>query len=66
LQNIAEEIHKINQHMFGNQENTLWVEKYRPTKLEDYIGNDHIKEKVSIYLKNEDVPHLLLAGPGTN
>ena len=52
--------------MFGNQENTLWVEKYRPTKLEDYIGNDHIKEKVSIYLKNEDVPHLLLAGPGTN
>ena len=49
--------------MFGNQENTLWTEKYRPTKLEDYIGNDHIKDKVKIYLQNEDVPHLLLAGP---
>ena len=49
--------------MFGNQENSLWVEKYRPNKREDYIGNDHIKDKVAIYLKNEDVPHLLLAGP---
>lgn len=49
--------------MFGNQENTLWVEKYRPNQLADYIGNEHIKDKVKIYLDNEDVPHLLLAGP---
>jgi Holliday junction resolvasome RuvABC ATP-dependent DNA helicase subunit len=49
--------------MFGNTENTLWTEKYRPSKLDDYIGNDHIKEKVKIYLENQDVPHLLLAGP---
>ena len=48
--------------MFGNTENTLWVEKYRPVKLDDYIGNDHIKDKVKIYLENEDVPHLLLTG----
>ena len=49
--------------MYGNQENSLWTEKYRPSKLEDYIGNDHIKDKVKIYLDNEDVPHLLLVGP---
>ena len=32
-------------------QNSLWVEKYRPTKLDNYIGNSHLKEKVSNYLK---------------
>jgi len=44
------------------QENTLWVEKYRPQTLNDYIGNELLKEKVQSYLDNNDVPHLLLYG----
>ena len=43
-------------------ENTLWVEKYRPRDLQTYIGNEHLKSKVKLYLENEDVPHLLLYG----
>ena len=43
-------------------EHSLWVEKYRPTDLSTYIGNEHLKDKVKIYLENEDVPHLLLYG----
>ena len=43
-------------------ENSLWVEKYRPTDLSTYIGNEHLKEKVTRYLDTEDVPHLLLYG----
>ena len=41
---------------------SLWVEKYRPNKLDNYIGNDHLKSKVSVYLESGDVPHLLLFG----
>ena len=41
---------------------SLWVEKYRPTDLSTYIGNEHLKSKVGIYLESEDVPHLLLYG----
>ena len=41
---------------------SLWVEKYRPNTLQTYIGNDHLKSKVSVYLENGDVPHLLLFG----
>jgi len=41
---------------------SLWVEKYRPKDLSTYIGNEHLKEKVKIYLESEDVPHLLLYG----
>ena len=46
----------------NNNENSLWVEKYRPDTLEGYVGNEHILQKVRIYIENEDVPHLLLYG----
>ena len=42
--------------------NSLWVEKYRPNKLDNYIGNQHLKSKVENYLKSGDLPHLLLFG----
>lgn len=40
----------------------LWVEKYRPQKLSEYIGNKHIKQKVSEWLKIGQIPHLLFSG----
>ena len=43
-------------------EHTLWVEKYRPTNLDTYIGNDQLKSKVKVYLDSGDLPHLLLFG----
>ena len=45
-----------------NKEHTLWVERYRPSTMDGYVGNETIIEKVNIYLKNGDVPHLLLYG----
>jgi len=43
-------------------EHSLWVERFRPTKLENYVGNEHLKAKVERYIKTNDVPHLLLYG----
>ena len=42
--------------------NTLWVEKYRPESLGSYIGNEHLKSKIKLYLESGDLPHLLLYG----
>ena len=42
--------------------NYIWVEKYRPSNLDTYIGNEHLKSKVDIYLESGDLPHLLLYG----
>ena len=42
--------------------NYIWVEKYRPSSLDTYIGNEHLKSKVDIYLESGDIPHLLLYG----
>ena len=48
--------------MFGNVENTLWVEKFRPDTLDGYVGNELVISKVKLYLENGDVPHLLFYG----
>jgi replication factor C small subunit len=43
-------------------ENTLWVEKYRPSTLEGYVGNDVLKAKLEQYIETQDIPHLLFYG----
>jgi len=44
-------------------DNSLWVERYRPQILGDYIGNETVKETCQSYLKKQDIPHLLFYGP---
>ncbi len=43
-------------------DHSIWCEKYRPSSLDTYIGNEHLKSKVDIYLESGDLPHLLLYG----
>jgi len=47
--------------------NNLWVEKYRPNKVEEYVFVDsQQKQTVEHWIKEESIPHLLLSGePGT-
>jgi len=44
------------------KDHSLWVEKYRPHTLAEYVGNDSLKSKVKQYIETNDVPHLLLHG----
>ena len=40
----------------------LWVEKYRPKAIEDCILSQDIKETFSQFLKQKEIPNLLLSG----
>jgi len=40
----------------------LWTEKYRPQTLEEYVGNETIKNKISDYLSQGSIQNLLLHG----
>ena len=44
-------------------ENSLLVEKYRPSKLENYVGNENIKKSISKYLEQNDIQNLIFYGP---
>ncbi|MBN1677924.1 MAG: replication factor C small subunit [Candidatus Thermoplasmatota archaeon] len=41
----------------------IWVEKYRPRKLSEVIGQKSIVERLSAYVKTRSMPHMLFAGP---
>ena len=42
----------------------MWVEKYRPHKLEDVMNQTEVKERIGPLLqKPQEMPHLLFAGP---
>lgn len=54
-----EEIPEVSDH-------SLWAEKYRPRKFDDFIGSDSVKETLNLWLNKKDIPHLLFYGsPGT-
>ncbi len=41
----------------------LWVEKYRPAKVDGYVFRDnHQKEQVQSWIKQGTIPHLLFSG----
>lgn len=48
--------------MVNIKEHTLLTEKYRPTKLENYVGNENIKKVISQYLDQKDIQNLIFAG----
>jgi replication factor C small subunit len=41
----------------------VWVEKYRPRRLSEVIGQKNIVERLSAYAKTRSMPHMLFAGP---
>ncbi len=45
-----------------DENHTIWIEKYRPTKLSDIVGQDEIVERLSSYVKTGNLPHLLFTG----
>jgi replication factor C small subunit len=43
-------------------QHTLWTEKYRSQTLDQYIGNDELKNTIQSWITKNDIPHLLLHG----
>ena len=46
-----------------NTDHSLLVEKYRPSTLENYVGNEHIKKSIQQYLDQGDIQHFIFQGP---
>ncbi|MGD0395616.1 MAG: replication factor C small subunit [Nitrososphaerales archaeon] len=45
-------------------EQLMWVEKYRPSKLDDLVDQEAVRHRLKQLLeKKEELPHLLFAGP---
>jgi replication factor C small subunit len=44
------------------KENTLYVERFRPTSLEHFVGNENIKDTIQKYLDQGDIQNFIFYG----
>ncbi|MEM3402146.1 MAG: AAA family ATPase, partial [Candidatus Hadarchaeales archaeon] len=44
-------------------EEDVWVEKYRPQKLSEMVGQTEIVSRLQNFVTKKSLPHLLFAGP---
>ncbi|MBI2549989.1 replication factor C small subunit [Candidatus Woesearchaeota archaeon] len=44
-------------------DSALWAEKYRPSSFKDIIGQEDIVKRLEAFVKHQNLPHLLFAGP---
>lgn len=53
--------------MLEQSNDGLWIEKYRPTQLAEYVGNSQIKNSANKWIEDGEIPHILLysQSPGT-
>ena len=45
------------------KENTLYVERFRPTELKYYVGNENVKDTIQKYLDQGDIQNFIFYGP---
>ncbi|WP_424355269.1 replication factor C small subunit [Methanobacterium sp. MBAC-LM] len=43
--------------------NGPWVEKYRPSNLDEVVGQDHIIQRLKRYVDEHSMPNLMFTGP---
>ncbi|QCS40828.1 replication factor C small subunit [Natrinema versiforme] len=41
----------------------VWIEKYRPERLDEIKGHENIVPRLQNYVEQDDLPHLMFAGP---
>ncbi|MEY7849301.1 replication factor C small subunit [Natrarchaeobius sp. A-rgal3] len=41
----------------------VWIEKYRPERLDEIKGHENIVPRLRRYVEQDDLPHLMFAGP---
>jgi len=40
----------------------LWIEKFRPRNLDEYVGSEAVKQRFGIFIEKGEIPHLLFHG----
>ena len=43
--------------------NAIWTEKYRPSEFSDIIGQEEIVKRLSSFVMQKNLPHIMFSGP---
>ena len=45
------------------KDSSIWIERFRPRDFKEIIGQDAIVKRIEAFVKQKNLPHLLLSGP---
>jgi replication factor C small subunit len=48
--------------MVMKKKHTLWIERYRSENLDQYLGNEVIKSRITDCIAQNDIPHFIFSG----
>lgn len=46
-----------------SNKNIPWIEKYRPRKLDEIVGNRDVIDRFKMFSQNGNIPNFILNGP---
>lgn len=47
----------------SHAKHTPWLEKYRPTKLNDIVGNEEAIARLAHFAQQGNLPNIIISGP---
>ena len=47
----------------AGSKHTPWLEKYRPTKLDDIVGNEEAISRLNHFARQGNLPNIIISGP---
>ena len=52
-----------NSDVICKSKHTPWLEKYRPTKLDDIVGNEEAVSRLVHFSRQGNLPNIIISGP---
>lgn len=59
----TKELNTLSKTTTTTTKHTPWLEKYRPSKLDDIVGNEEAVSRLAHFARQGNLPNIIISGP---
>uniref|UniRef100_A0A336LWV6 Replication factor C subunit 2 n=1 Tax=Culicoides sonorensis TaxID=179676 RepID=A0A336LWV6_CULSO len=63
IENMESQSISSKENNAAKKKNLPWVEKYRPVKFDEIVGNEETVARLSVFARQGNAPNIIIAGP---